>query len=800
MNYLRFIKRLIKALGRTLLSEMKEEKRLRDYIKIVRNSEFFDAEWYIKNNPDVLSAKMDPAYHYVVHGVKSGRNPSPFFVNDEYYMLNSDVKMAGINPLVHYELYGRKEGRAISILEETAPAFPQECEQMSRHFRRNPAEKRRTAIVASYFGKGIIPDSLIYLLNGLREVTDNIVLVADCPVLPKEVKKVKEIVTVAKFERHGQYDFGSYRRGLEICRAENLLDASDVDELIIINDSNYGPVFPFAESFEAMCKRPCDFWGLTVYNLLRRNISSFFYVFRRSVIDGGDLDRFLAQMPVHMSRNDAIARCEGQLTDYLEKRGFTWDTYVPFLGNEAGNPTKRPLMTIGHYRCPLIKKKAINGDSYDDHDETMALIKDLNPELYRLIEVKPIHREHHKTTYLEHQASFEGKCKLIADKVSRGERVNAVFFVSVAAMFPAESLFREMQGDSRFNARICVIPDMRWHDGKEIEMMAQCENELCSRYGENVLPRIRPDEYGVWPEVLGDADIVAYPSPYEMSVFRYNPHYSVGRNFLPISVNYGYYRSVYDRFVMAGQSYAYMWKAFFECEATADEYRKHSPIGGSNVDVVGYMKMDALANVEPQRHARKRILVALHHSVEGGTNKMLSLANFIAYADFFQELPDRYPEIDFVFRPHPFLFKVMSRKGEWGPEKTEGYVSRLKSKSNVIWSDGGDYFREFAESDACIQDCGSFLVEYFYTGKPCCYMLKSPKDVKSKFAPLGQECLKNCYLAYDTDKIDEFVRQVVQGNDDPKKQAREDFAKTVMVNYPHSASCALRRICEGIKI
>ena len=179
---------------------------------------------------------------------------------------------------------------------------------------------------------------------------------------------------------------------------------------------------------------------------------------------------------------------------------------------------------------------------------------------------------------------------------------------------------------------------------------------------------------------------------------------------------------------------------------------------------------------------------------------MLSLANFIAYADFFQELPDRYPEIDFVFRPHPFLFKVMSRKGEWGPEKTEEYVSRLKSKSNVIWSDGGDYFREFVESDACIQDCCSFLVEYFYTGKPCCYMLKSPRDIKSKFAPLGQECLKNCYLVYDTDKIDEFVRQVVQGNDDPKKQAREDFAKTVMVNYPHSASCALRRICEAIKI
>lgn len=337
------IKHVIKTTGKVFVRELRENEKLCKYIEIVRASEFFDAEWYLKNNPDVLASDLDPAYHYVAHGIKSRRNPSLTFVNDEYYMLNSDVKTAKINPLVHYELYGKREGRQISLLEEKAPVFPKKCKERCRRFHRNAAKTRRTAIVASFFGDGIIPKSLLYLLRGLKEVVDNIVLVADCPVIVKEIEKVKGLVTVAKFERHEQYDFGSYKRGLEICRKEGLLDVANADELVIINDSNYGPIYPFSESFETMNERDCDFWGYTIYNLLGKNISSFFYVFRRKVIDSGMLDKFLAQVSGKLSRNDAIERFEGRLTPYLARAGFKWTTYVPFLSNEAGSPTKKTI-------------------------------------------------------------------------------------------------------------------------------------------------------------------------------------------------------------------------------------------------------------------------------------------------------------------------------------------------------------------------------------------------------------------------------------------------------------------------
>lgn len=398
--------------------------------------------------------------------------------------------------------------------------------------------------------------------------------------------------------------------------------------------------------------------------------------------------------------------------------------------------------------------------------------------------------------YAAQQASFPARCARAAAKLRRGERLKSVFFVSNAAMFPARPLFDTMLASSDFDPFVVVVPDLRWHDGSELEMMEECRAGLDVPAGR--LAVAGRDGRGRWLDVLEDADLACYQSPYELSAFRYNPRYSAGRHFLPFSVNYGYYRSAYDRHLLCRQAYAWMWKAFFECEATLDEYRRHSPIGGANGDLCGYVKMDALARVAPAPRARKRVLVALHHSVEGGTNDIMSLANFARYADFFLALPDRHPEIDFTFRPHPFLFKVLSRPSLWGPDRVRRYFEELRSKPNVAWSEGGDYLRDFAESDACVQDCGSYLVEYFYTRKPCCYMLKSPDDVEAKFAPLGRECLANCYLAYDADAIERFVADVVAAGNDPMKPAREKFAEKVMVNYPHAAEAALEHIRSAL--
>jgi hypothetical protein len=80
-------------------------------LALLRSSDLFDEAWYLKNNHDVAKTKMDPVYHYLLHGGFQGRDPSPNFSSRWYLENYKDVKKARVNPLVHYLINGRKEGR-----------------------------------------------------------------------------------------------------------------------------------------------------------------------------------------------------------------------------------------------------------------------------------------------------------------------------------------------------------------------------------------------------------------------------------------------------------------------------------------------------------------------------------------------------------------------------------------------------------------------------------------------------------------------------------------------------------------
>lgn len=798
----------LRAAKRTFVSELGRARQL----EYIRTSKLFNPEWYLRENRDVANAKMDPALHYLCHGGFEGRDPSPEFSSDEYLTLNADVRYARMNPLVHFEKFGRRENRPVSAFDTPDPQFPDGTMALERTFKRRPHKTGRTVVFASYFGNGHIPPTTLVYLRALAKLVDNIVFVADCLVFQDELNKLEGLVCYAKATRHKEYDFGSYKRGYEYLIKEGLLDCTE--ELFLVNDSCYAPVFPLEEAFSAMESSDCDFWGMTAYDYIReRHIQSFFLAFKRKEIIKDILWQFLSRVGACSERWQVIIRYEIKLTRFIEEHGYRFETYMP-LNAISGAPVKRPLTCLKKFRLPLVKVKAIAGDSLEPIGEVMELIEKENPELAVAIRQTNAKRNPERDESLNglnrgnavaghhslldrNIADYPRKIAKWRAVVQEGGCLKAIFFVTMPSMFAARALFEAMLKDPMFDPFLCVIPDLRLKDKAILEMM-RSEDEIRSIYGEGRMIVVRPGELGIWPEVTGDAAIAVYSLPYSVSSSRYNPRYSIGRDFLAVGVNYGFYRSIYDRNVVALQNYAYFWKALFECEDSLREYSEYSILKGANADLVGYVKMDGLAKVVPPCRVRKRILVAPHHSVDGGANEILALSNFSRYADYFLEMADMHPGVDFVFRPHPFLFKVMSQDNQWGIARVERYIAAMKAKPNVIWSDGGDYFREFAESDACIQDCGSYLVEYFYTKKPCCYMLKSPDDIEAKFAPLGRKCLENCYIAYDTAAIDSFIRDVVIGGDDPKKASREAFADTIMVNYPHAADVALEHIRAGI--
>ena len=105
--------RLSRASGAELRGK-KGPKSLSEQLHAIRQSIFFDEEYYLDACADVRSLGMDPSLHYLLYGAKEGRDPGPLFSTRRYLERFPDVASTGVNPLAHYELSGRAEKRSIS--------------------------------------------------------------------------------------------------------------------------------------------------------------------------------------------------------------------------------------------------------------------------------------------------------------------------------------------------------------------------------------------------------------------------------------------------------------------------------------------------------------------------------------------------------------------------------------------------------------------------------------------------------------------------------------------------------------
>lgn len=83
----------------------------RSRVADIRESAWFDSEWYLRTNEDVRSAGADPVEHYYDVGWTEGRDPSARFDTMYYLRSYADVALSGLNPLWHFVMFGEKEGR-----------------------------------------------------------------------------------------------------------------------------------------------------------------------------------------------------------------------------------------------------------------------------------------------------------------------------------------------------------------------------------------------------------------------------------------------------------------------------------------------------------------------------------------------------------------------------------------------------------------------------------------------------------------------------------------------------------------
>lgn len=413
-----------------------------------------------------------------------------------------------------------------------------------------------------------------------------------------------------------------------------------------------------------------------------------------------------------------------------------------------------------------------------------ALRKKLRGKIKNYLEVCYIKKNH--------QNVFK-KLKL---KIKNKEKINVAFLVRLKGHFPAENVFVNMLNSDIFNPYIVVVPDISLNHKEMIDGMEASYNLFIQKY-KNVF--IAYDKKtGDFIDFIKDCDIAYFDSPYDGGVHELYKIKRYSEKCITFFVPYSFFVTSYiEFFVKKVENLRLFWKIFIETEYNVKYYKKENL---NNIKVIGYPRIDSLAMTKVDtKRKRKKVIIATH-SVSTKNNNGIEFAQFLNFYNVFLELPKKYPEIDFVFRPHPLQYIYLKNDGIWTDTEIKNYIDTLKSYPNLIYQDEGDFTYDFVNSDGIIHDCGSFLPEYLITGHPTCYLMDKKEIYEKYFTDLGKKCLDNCYIADCEQKIYNFIDNVIINEKDSLKEKRLLFInKSLKTNYGNASNKIIDYIKKKLK-
>lgn len=240
---------------------------------------------------------------------------------------------------------------------------------------------QRAAIFAGYSICGVIEDYVLRYLKELQMYCSHIIYVCDNCLDQSEQAKIQETADIVISGHHGEYDFGSYKRGLAFLAQNGILPS--LDWIILCNDSCYGPVKSFEETFKRMEHLDVDFWGISKNEWPELHLQSYFLSFSFQAFSNQNFRNFFTRVNKKTDVSEVILSYETKLTGILAAQGLTWGcaTDINSFCSESSNlidqnPTLHPLLML-QAGSPLVKVKAF-AKPQCNHDGMFPVLKYLN--------------------------------------------------------------------------------------------------------------------------------------------------------------------------------------------------------------------------------------------------------------------------------------------------------------------------------------------------------------------------------------------------------------------------------------
>lgn len=413
---------------------------------------------------------------------------------------------------------------------------------------------------------------------------------------------------------------------------------------------------------------------------------------------------------------------------------------------------------------------------------------------------------------------YPRKLHKIRDKVKRGEKIRVGFFVMDASKWSCHSVYRCFTESSLFEPVICVFPHLdvgvapkmsySAHNIHTVNLPDEGDYEELIAFYEKLGCKIRrgydvqDHAYKIAPQ-FSDLDIIFMEQPWpivppELSVE------ALSHSALICYIPYGFITAAgIESFQYNLPLHNMAWRVFAETKWHVEQFRRYGIMDAKNVVALGYPKLDVLKE-PPSRPADSiwksrlsshihRIIWAPHWTV--GDHEILRFSTFTQMSKLFLDFARHDPTFDWLFKPHPNLYKSLVLHGFMSQQEVDDYYNAWSQLPNGQICLDGAFWDYFKTSDALITDSVSFLVEYLPTQKP---ILRVISDNCSGLNPLVEEMAKTYYNARNFTDVQAFLDTVIVAQHDEKKAQRIQ-ALQVLPNVGTSGMEIVRYIEKQIR-
>lgn len=262
------------------------------------------------------------------------------------------------------------------------------------------SDKYRVAIYLFFDKNGIVDDYVTTYLKGLGEVANEIIVVCNGKLTVSGKEKLEAVCTKVHQRYNKGFDGWAYKDVIDnVIGWEKI---SNIDELVITNNTLFGPLVPFSEMFSDMDNSRADFWGIqkryedkslktflgkqTVHGYMPDFTPSNFWVIRKRALQSKAFKEFWDKLPPLNSYEDSCLYCEPVFSKSLVDSGLVMDTYV---GDERRFSCTSPTEADTFYQLyeehvPVIRRKMffnpfnmyLKTDIGDNAEKSLEYIKE----------------------------------------------------------------------------------------------------------------------------------------------------------------------------------------------------------------------------------------------------------------------------------------------------------------------------------------------------------------------------------------------------------------------------------------